>query len=261
VLEIPIGVVRGDDRALVLGDLSYGRLDLLFQCLELPAIRFGIGPVGVAAGCIGGTEGVGDILHIDLGIMHRLPCMGIGLAVTMVPFLMALLRLPGVSFLALGGFILIVVIFFLGVAQHLAAFGQFHDRRHGGARHDKTLEEALELEPVDQHHVGRTDGGRVSRLRFVNMGVTVRPDQRDDVDTVAADILGEIGDDRETGDNLEILGRCHGQGGWQQCYNACRSGKLQKPGHSVNSFCSSGSVGDMPDARGGHAHHQSQPRS
>lgn len=78
----------------------------------------------------------------------------------MVPFLTALFRLRGVPFPALGGLILIVVTFFLGVAQHLAAFGQLYDRRLRRARLDETLKEALELKAVDQHHVGRTDGGR-----------------------------------------------------------------------------------------------------
>ena len=86
------------------------------------------------------------------------------------------------------------------------ALGQLDDGRLGAAGLDQTLQEAFEMQAVDQHHVGLGHGGRVGRARLVDMGVAVRPDDRRDRDAVAADILGEVADDREAGDDVEPIG-------------------------------------------------------
>src|SRR5690606_13667984 len=103
-------------RAPVLRKLRHGGLDLCIQCLELLAIGLCVGPVGFAAGCIGSAEGLRDVRHIDLGIGHRLPGMGIELAVVMmaVGVLMPVL-------MTIGGVVMIVLMVFLGVAEQFDA--------------------------------------------------------------------------------------------------------------------------------------------
>ena len=80
---------------------------------------------------------------------------------------------------------------------------KFDDGGLGGAGVDQALQEALEMQAVDQHDIGLGHGDRVGRARLVDMGVAVRADDASsDVDAVAADIFGEIADDREAGDHF-----------------------------------------------------------
>ena len=62
------------------------------------------------------------------------------------------------------------------------------------------------MKPVDQNDVGLCHRHGIGRARFVDMRVAVRPDDGDDVHTVAADVLGEIGNDGEAGHHLERCG-------------------------------------------------------
>ena len=83
---------------------------------------------------------------------------------------------------------------------------QFDDRRLGGAGFGEPLQESLEMQAVDEHDVGTRHCGGIGGLGLINMGVAVGADQSGQLDTVAADISGEVADDRETGDDLERLG-------------------------------------------------------
>ena len=56
------------------------------------------------------------------------------------------------------------------------ALGQFDDGRLGAAGFDQALQEAFEMQAVDQHDIGLRHGGRVGRARLVDMRVAVRPD-------------------------------------------------------------------------------------
>ena len=60
------------------------RPDLLVERLEPSGVGRGVGLVGVAAGSVGGAEGVGDVLHIDLGVGHRLEGVRVDIAMVMV---------------------------------------------------------------------------------------------------------------------------------------------------------------------------------
>ena len=57
--------------------------------------------------------------------------------------------------------------------------------------------------PLTITSLGVRDRLRVGRRRRIDMRVAVRADQRRDVDAVAADLLGEIAEDREARDDVE----------------------------------------------------------
>ncbi len=111
LLLVSIVTVRISDMIL---DSRVGALDRTLGFLF--GLGRGVGLVGVAAGRICRAEGLGDVLHIDFGIVHRLPCMRV-----VFPVVMAFLGVV-VAFsllvLALG-----VMVLLLGRLQHLGTLG------------------------------------------------------------------------------------------------------------------------------------------
>src|SRR5690606_26749260 len=61
VFEIAEGVVRGDDHALFGGNGGDGGAHFAVERLQLLRIGFRVAAIGIAAGGIGGAEGVGDV--------------------------------------------------------------------------------------------------------------------------------------------------------------------------------------------------------
>ncbi len=179
--------MRGDDDALLFRDRLDRRLHFALKRVEFLGIGGGIGLVAVATLSVGGAEGVGDVLHIDLGIGDRLEGMRIGLAISMGAF----------SGIGIGEFGFEV--------DWRDALGQNGDRRLGGAGVDQALQKAFEMQAVDQHHIRTRHRHRVSRARLVDVGIAIRPDDGGQIDPVAADIFGEIGNDREAGDHFQRL--------------------------------------------------------
>ena len=68
-------------------------------------------------------------------------------------------------------------------------------------------QKSLEMQAVDQHHIGAGDRHRIGGLRLVDMGVAVGTDERRQLDPLAADIAGEVADDREAGNDLQRRGQ------------------------------------------------------
>ncbi len=174
------------------------------RVVEFLNVGGGVGLVGVAAGGIRRAERVGDVLHVDPGIGDRLEGVRVDRA-------MVVTRL---GFGGLLAFALMLMAFFLH-RQWLDALGEFDDGRLAGAGFDEALQETLEMQAVDQHHVRACHRHGIGGFRLVNMRIAIRADQRSQRNAVAADILGKVFDDREAGDDLQRLGGAgrRGKGG------------------------------------------------
>src|SRR5262249_53367441 len=66
-------------------------------------------------------------------------------------------------------------------------------------------EPAFEAQAVDEHELGIGNLLGVARRWRVDMGIAAGPDQRRDLDAVAAHVLHKIAQDREAGDDLHSI--------------------------------------------------------
>jgi hypothetical protein len=186
VLEISERVVAGDDPAAVGGNPGDHVPHLALERIELGEIGGGVRGVGVLAGGIGGDQRVANIGNIDLGVGHRLP--GVRIRRSMVVIMTAVAR----------------------ALARLDAFGRDDDRRLGAGRFHQPLEPALETEAVHEHQFGVGSALGVARRGRVDMGIAVGTDQRADLHALAADVLHEVAQDREAGDDVELVLRAGG---------------------------------------------------
>ena len=161
--------------------------------VEFLGIGGGVGLVAIATRRVGRAEGVHDVFHIDLRIGDRLEGMRVDVAMLLAsrPASSAAFgigRAP--CFMLIGSTPL--------VSSTMAALVALASTRR--------CQEAFEMQPVDQNHIGAGHRDGIGRFRLIDMRVAVRADQRGQFDPVAADILGEIADDGEAGDDLQLLG-------------------------------------------------------
>lgn len=199
-LEIAEGVVGDHHGAVVLGQGCDGTADLGVKRVQIAGIAGRIRLIGGAALGIGGAEGCGDVLHIDLGIRHRLPGMGI-------------MRAGVEDRLAVD----IMVMAAARLLHRLDPVGQGDDGGIGSAGGDQAGQEALELQPVGQHHIGAGQRDRIGGARLMDMRVGIRADQHVQPDPVAADLCREIADDREGGDHVQRFPLRSRKGGKRDC--------------------------------------------
>ena len=143
----------------------------------------GVGLVDGLAVRIGGDQPVADIGDIELAVGEILPGMRVGDRLRAAP--------PSSSTMVRG---LTPVRGDHGLALEARGFLQ-------------PLHPALEAEAVDEEQLRRGQRLGVGRGRAEHMGVAVGPDQRDDLDTVAADLPHHVAQDRERGDGLDLVGR------------------------------------------------------
>ena len=180
-LEISEGVVGGDDAAAVGRDISDLALHFGLERIELAGIGRGIRLIGRLPGRIGRDQRVTDIGDIDFRVRDRLPGMriGIGIMTMAMPLLFRLARLD--------------------------VLARDDHRGLGAGRFDKARNPAFEAEPIGEHDFGVGEFLRIVRRRRVNMGVAIDRNEACDLDAVAADILHEVGEDREGRDDLHFL--------------------------------------------------------
>ncbi|MNE24679.1 hypothetical protein D3C80_1179760 [compost metagenome] len=249
VFEITEGIMRGDDDALFRRDGGNLGLHLLVQSGKLGDIGIGIGGVCGATGLVDLAKCAGNVLHIDFRVLDRLPGMRVKFTVMVVAF-MAVVVIVGLGgFVAVAGFFGLVVMAFLflrfrmgmagrffGKFQRLDTLGQFNDRRLGAAGVDQPLQEAFKFKAIDQHDASLADGNRIGRARLIDMRIAIRTDERGDLDAVAADIFGEIGDNRETGHDLEFGSRSLRHQDRGEGKKACAGGKTEGSEHEGSPF-------------------------
>ena len=160
--------------------------------LELRLIGLGIRVIMVAPVRIRRAEGLGNVADVYFGIRDRLERMRIDIARAM-----SVGRAPTLGFVVMDSH-----------RYDFSAFCQLHDRGLRCAGVDEPLQEAFEPQPIDEHDIGGGHGDGIGRLRLIDMGVAIRSHERRQFDAVTANVPGEIGDDGEAGDDLEILRRC-----------------------------------------------------
>ena len=150
--------------------------------------------VGLAVG-IGGDQPIADIGDIELAVGEALPGMrigdGLGLAALLLDHGARLHARRGDDHLALEarGFL-------------------------------QSLHPPLEAEAVDEQDLRGREVLGVGRRRLIDMRVAIRPDQRDDIDAVAADLLHHVAEDAERGDSSQFM----------RCLGTCREAKNQSEG-------------------------------
>jgi hypothetical protein len=66
---------------------------------------------------------------------------------------------------------------------------------------------AFEAQSVDEQELRGREVLGVGWRRLIDMRVAVGPDQRDDIDPVAADLFHHVAEDRERGDGLDLVRR------------------------------------------------------
>jgi hypothetical protein len=106
--------------------------------------------------------------------------------------------------------------------------------------------DATTIEAVNEYELGVGDRLGVGRRRRIDVRVGVRADQRLDLQALAADVLHQIGKDREGGDHLQLVLRaCGRQRGHQH-----RQCEHESPHHRHASRCRPGkSCGSTPPTR------------
>ena len=76
----------------------------------------------------------------------------------------------------------------------------------------KPLEPALEAQPIDEHELGIGNPLGIAGRGRVDVGIAVGADQGCDLDAVAADVLHEVAQDREAGNDVEPILSARGSG-------------------------------------------------
>jgi hypothetical protein len=109
-------------------------------------------------------------------------------------------RLPGVR---VRPSVVVIVVVAAGTLERLDALGRDYDRRLGAGCLDQPLEPAFEAQSVDEDELGVGNLLGVAGRGRIDMGIAVGTDQGPDLDPVAADVLHEVAQDREAGDNVE----------------------------------------------------------
>ncbi|MCY1538419.1 hypothetical protein D9M68_739560 [compost metagenome] len=136
---------------------------------------------------VGFAQGLGDVLHIDLGIGQVLPGVRVG---------------------------------------HLVAVLIEHQRQHPGAgvdactggfaAGDQAIQPGFEAQAVGDDQVGVEHGLGVFGAGLVDMGVGIGTDQIAQLELISANLLGNVGQNTETGNHLEffcsVCRECKAQG-------------------------------------------------
>src|SRR5208337_1807612 len=163
--EIAESVMGRDDLPAPRRNFRDFRRDVFLKYVELAEIIIRIGTIDRSATGIDSDQGIADIGNIDLGIGDRLPGMRVW---PDTPFLAHLLR-----------------------AYTLC---RDNDRGLCAGRLDQTIDPTLQTEAVHQNEPCGAELFRVGRLWLIDMGVAIRADECRDLDPLAADIAGEIGE-------------------------------------------------------------------
>ncbi|MNG30777.1 hypothetical protein D3C84_1164590 [compost metagenome] len=77
------------------------------------------------------------------------------------------------------------------------------------------MQPGLEAQAIDDDQVGLEQRLGILCARLVEVGVGIGPDQVAQFDVIAGNLLGNIGENAETGDNLQLVGGSRRQRGEQ----------------------------------------------
>ena len=177
--------LAGDEPAPFLRDGGQPLADRPGHGLDLGGIGLGVGGVGRRVVRVVLGKGGADVVDIDQHVGGRHPGMRVGLA--------------GIGALA--------------DAHRLDALADDHA---GDALEvaEEALEPLLEVQPVPQDQVGVLRLEHVAGRRLVVVDLGVGPGDRFHLGRLAGDVAGDVGDDGEGGDDLELLRlRGGGKGG------------------------------------------------
>jgi hypothetical protein len=143
----------------------------------------GVGGVGGAVGRVGSRQRLRDVRHVLATIGDILPGMRVDIVAVPVALAALLVRF----------------------ADRLHALAGDGELAAIAGRLDQAVDPALEAETVDDHQTGARQRSRVARRRLIDVRVGARTDQRVHLDEVAADLLRQVAEDAEAGDDRQSL--------------------------------------------------------
>ena len=200
--EVPKRVVRGNDGPAARGkpgnhlaDFHVEGLKFVHIGLAIPIERAGMSRIDLGQRC-------SNVVHVHHGMAEALPGMGVEGAMVM-------------------GFVIVVrgmlAICAVLVSDWLDAVGRHHTDTAEFRSVDQPVQPAFKLQAVDDNNLRFADGPGICRGWPVNMRVTVRTDERRDIDVLASDSLHHVAEDREGSNHRDRFeGLCGARNGERQ---------------------------------------------